>query len=375
MDRKAVASQLAEPAICDIAWSWAGSGDDAEMRRLMRDVPMAGSVRVGFAREPSYMAGTNLAGTVDRTLVGKIGGRVVIAGACSRRMVWRGDRIAQVGYFNGLRAVPGTARSLRYLRQGFEQWVEEERSDPAELYFTSVASGNTRARRVLESGKLGLPRYEGIGVLETRVMPVGRRDRQEDGLDSFDKDEVSDYLNRQARRYHFGITWNRERWSELAAQGFEVSDVKILRKNGAIVGVAGLWDQRRCRQTVIHGYGNSFRLMRPVLNLGLSCLGRVRIPPVGSVLKQAAIFPFAIEESAASMIDELWRKLSREARSKGIEWLTIGFDQRDPILPKWVKPLGSHSYFTTLYSVELGTVGVDRNEWRERCFRPEVALL
>ena len=375
MDRKAVASQLAESAICDIEWSWAGSGDDAEMRRLMRDVPMAGSVRVGFAREPSYMAGTNLAGTVDRTLVGKIAGRVVIAGACSRRRVWRGDRIVQVGYFNGLRAMPGTARSLRYLRQGFEQWIDEERSDPAELYFTSVASGNTRARRVLESGKLGLPRYEEIGALETRVLPVGKCGLRDDRNVLFDEDEVSDFLNRQARRYHFGITWNCERWSELAAQGFQASDVKILRKNGAIVGVAGLWDQRGFRQTIIHGYGNSFRLMRPMLNLGLSCLGRAGIPPAGSVLKQAAIFPFAIEESAASMIDELWRKLSREADRKGIEWLTIGFDRRDPMLKKWVKPLGAQSYFTTLYSVRLGEAWIDRSEWGERYFRPEVALL
>ena len=93
------------------------------------------------------------------------------------------------------------------------------------------------------------------------------------------------------------------------------------------------------------------------------------------MLKQAAIFPFAIEASAASMIDELWRKLSGEAGRKGLEWLTIGFDRRDPMLKKWVKPLGGQSYFTTLYSVRLGEAWIDRSEWGERCFRPEVALL
>ena len=383
MDGNVVASQLSappEPARVGVAaFSWATPDDDAEIRALLCETPMAGAVRVGFGREPSYFAGQNLAGAEDRTLLARAGGRLVCLGSLSEREVWADGRALRVGYLGGLRLAEGTARSMVVLREGYRRFVDHARRSPAEAWFTSIAGDNVRALQVLAGGRAGLPRYTPLADLETRVMPIGRRGPvAADGsakVTAGDEAELTAFLNRQGERYQLGITWTATRWAALARHGFTLADVRVVRRGGRIVAVAGVWDQSPWRQVVVHGYAGALRLLRPVANAWAVCAGRACLPAAGERLRQASVFPFAVEPEHAGALDELWRSLEAGARVRGVEWLTLALDARDPLGRGWRTSARTRIYRTRLYSVSGDDFGGDVLAQSERWFRPEVALL
>ena len=157
-----------------VEFAVATRADEAELRALLRTTPMAGAVSLRFEREPDYFAGEGAAGGRDVTILARRGGRVVCMGRCSRRAVYVNGRRCEAGYLGELRLAPGTRGGLAVLRAGYAFSARLEAERPAEFYFTSVAVSNERARGVLESGRLGLPKYEALAELVTVAWPVRR---------------------------------------------------------------------------------------------------------------------------------------------------------------------------------------------------------
>jgi len=94
--------------------------DDAELRALLRQSVMPGSVRVALTREPDYFAADGLAGADDVTLVSRRDGRVVGMGRLSVYDLVRNGRAQRIGYLGALRITSGTRESARMLRDGYE---------------------------------------------------------------------------------------------------------------------------------------------------------------------------------------------------------------------------------------------------------------
>src|SRR5207248_939899 len=61
------------------------------------------------------------------------------------------------------------------LRDGYDFFHTLQRDNPADLYFTSIAADNDRARRLLENGARGLPKYSFLAELDTLLVAVRRR--------------------------------------------------------------------------------------------------------------------------------------------------------------------------------------------------------
>jgi hypothetical protein len=80
----------------------------------------------------------------------------------------RNGRAQRIGYLGALRITSGTRESARMLRDGYERLRElgignRESGGAADGFFTSIATDNTRARRVLENGaRFGRPSWESV---------------------------------------------------------------------------------------------------------------------------------------------------------------------------------------------------------------------
>src|SRR5262245_10626915 len=97
-------------------------------------------------------------------------------GRCTRRECWLNGRAQRVVYLAELRLDVRARRRFNIIRDGY-QLFRDQTGDGDEVCFTSIASDNARARRLLESGRRGLPTYEFLGDLVTLLVAVPRHAR------------------------------------------------------------------------------------------------------------------------------------------------------------------------------------------------------
>jgi hypothetical protein len=207
----------------------------------------------------------------------------------------------------------------------------------------------------------------------TRVTPVPRRGGAANATRPECRDELTDFLHREAARHDLALTWDETRWRALEASGFTLDDIAVVRRGGRIVGAAGVWDQSWWKQVVVHGYPRWMRWMRPVIGAGAVCLGWPGLPREGGRLPLATVFPFAVADGCHGVIPELWRGVEAMARARNIAWLALGLDASDPVWQGW-RRMGI-SYRTVLYSVGGGGFPDRWLETRGRVIRPECATL
>ncbi len=354
-------------------FAMAKPSDDAEIRELLRTVPMQGALRIGFSREPSYFACPAPAGIEEHTLLARREGRLLSAGAWSLREAWWRGEPSRIGYLHGLRMASGTEGSIRVLREGYAELARRIAGTDAIGWFTSVDADNMRARRVFESRASGLPRYRRMAEYLTRVTPVPLQGGVKTTSCVESHEELTDFLHREAARHDLALTWDKARWCALEASGFRIDDIAVVRRGGRIVGAAGVWDQSWWKQVVVHGYPRWMRWMRPVIGAGAVCLGWPGLPCEGGRLPLATVFPFAVAEGCQGVIPELWRGLVAVARARKIEWLALGLDAADPVWQGW-RRMGI-SYRTVIYSVGGGGFPDRWVETRGRMIRPDCATL
>lgn len=349
----------------------ADRGDDANLRRLLRASVTPGAVRLAFTREPDFFATDGLA-EADVTVVARREGRVVGSGRCTVYPLNRNGVPRRVGYLNALRVQDHTSESARLLREGYTR-LGREVLPLADGFFTSIATDNIRARRVLEhSGRLGLPSYRPLCDL---VTLVGAVDSRPDGGSpaTADESELNAFFSHGSRDSQLALSWEPARWTQLALRGISASAFRVVRHDGHIVAGAAVWDQRSFRQTLIDGYEGLVQNARPLLNAFMALRRMPPLPAPGSVLAQGALFGTTVLDPSAW--PALWTLVRRRAATAGLQWICLSRDARDPDLPILRRLMKGREYRTTLYEVTWPGGPRWPDPWDERLFRPEVGLL
>jgi hypothetical protein len=343
--------------------------DDAELRALLRRSVIPGAVRIAFTREPNYFGDAGLAGRDDVTLTARRAGQLVGMGRCSVHTLFRNGRPRRIGYLGELRVDPRLPATPRMLRDGY-QFLSRHVS--ADGFFTSIASDNERARRVLERGAaFGLPAYEKLCDLVTLVAPVRTSSRRPDATTR--EGDLVPFLANSARQSHLTLAWTADQWRALAGHGIRPQSFAIAHHHGRIAGAAAIWDQRRFRQTVVDGYTGGLSIARPLINTMQMLRGCAPLPPPGSVLAQGVLLGAGVVDPDDWRL--LWPALEARAAAMELQWLAIARDARDADLPVLRRLLRAREYRTALYAVAWHDGPSWPEPWDTRYFRPEVALL
>lgn len=352
--------------------------DDAAIRRLLRENPMRGAVSVCFEREPDYFRGTDVAGGRDEIIVAYSASRLVCMGRCSRRECWVDGVARRTGYLAELRLDAAARGRFGILRDGYEFFHAQHHDDPAELYFTSIASDNAPARRLLERGVRGMPTYEFLAELDTLLIAVPRRARPAKlRLERATPAHIPDLLrvlNEHGRRHQFAAVWTAENLRALAGHGLPLERFFIARDGGEVVACGALWDQRGFRQTVIHSYSGALRAVRPFINFASHILGTPRLPREGSALAHGFLSPLAFANGAEASLPEFVVAALAPASQLGLEFLTLALPTHDSRLPA-LRRLSTRTWRSRLYRVDWPDRAALRIGANEAPFLPDVALL
>ncbi|BCO27502.1 hypothetical protein MIZ03_2390 [Rhodoferax lithotrophicus] len=341
--------------------------DDAVLRQLLRENGMPSWVEMSMEREPSYFAAHHMYGHDWAVLALENGRPFGMYSAAAVPLHVNGKAIS-AGYLGGLRVHSSERQRIRHLRNGYAS-IRELAPVLPELpwWFTVIAEENTRARRVLEAGLKGMPRYQPLGDLTTYAISTARA-RHHGLWRPAQVDDVAAMLAFHARHApHAQLT------PVLSASLVERIGLHCfwLHCEGTkIVAMAALWDQRLFKQVVAQSYHRYLRWGLPLYNRFAHLTHRVVLPLPGQALAQSFIAFFAMQPSVQERLDFVRNLLSDLLSHCQTPVAALGLRSGHPLIPvvSSFKPL---SYCAKVYAVEFDSAA----QLDGRPVQPEVALL
>ena len=347
---------------------FATAADDAELRRLLRETPMPGPIQISLEREPDFFAAARQEGGRHHTVAirDRRTGRLAALGSRSVQEVFIDGQPQRIGYLSQLRiALEDRRRSPQLLRMGFNLLRQTHAEDEAPFDITTIVAGNEVARRLLEAGLPGLPRYQPLEEFVTFLLPVGRQflaGRREMHVATGSAPllpGILSCLERFGRRHQFAPHWT-------AANILQPERFYVALDGNRVAGCLALWDQRAFKQAVVRGYDRSLARWRPLLNL----FG-TRLPAVGQPLAQAYLSHVGVDGDDPRVLGTLLAAAMGDARRAGLDYATIGFAARHPLSEVVRRGYRCREYASILYAVH----GDKPQVLDGRIPHPEVALL
>lgn len=354
---------------------------DAALRRLLRENPLPGQISLSLEREPSYFTAAAIEGKEHKTIVALEGDRVISAGSISARQRFINGNAMRVGYLGGLRMDAAVQGRASVIRRGYEFFRYLHDQGGPLIYLTSIVAENRRARRFLERGLRGMPTYRFLGEMVTLIIRVpspanvilmSRRFRHNDkpivrGSDEHQRGIV-DLLNRDLRQYQFAAVWSEK---ELHPEDFRI----ICSMDGSPSACAALWDQSAVKQVVVRGYAPRLRRARPLINLAAALMSRPGLPQIGEPISHAFVSHLAADPADPDSLKRIVLALMQTAHERRLDYLTVGFDARDPRLSHLRKTFRPREYSSRLYAVHWEDGAQLAESLDDRLLAPEVALL
>jgi hypothetical protein len=363
-----------------LRFSLATRQDGPELLALLAQQTMPGWVRLSFRRDPDFFLAADAEGREHQVLTARdedTGALVAMHERCVQPAYVDGA-VQRVGYLGGLRVdtrLPAGRWRVRLMREGFAAGRELlRREDETRFDLTAIVHDNRAARRLLEKGLPGLPRYTPAGewltlALRTRSVEPPRSPLRARAATPADGAMLLALLRRHNRRQQLAPAWSTP---DLGRDGQELL---LAERAGEVLGCAAIWDQRAFRQVVVRGYRRPLGALRPALNAVAPLLGVPHLPAPGSTLALGWLSHLALAEQPAAVAVTLVGAALGQARRRGLEQLLLGLPPDHPAVPALARHFRPLRYRSMLYLVHWHEERVRLPDPDLGPMHPETALL
>jgi len=358
----------------------ANEDNEPDLRKLLRDNPLHGSVRVALEREPNAFHAAAISGDQYELIMGYgDGGRTFLgAGGRFELDAWINGTVRRLGYLGEFRIDGGLKQRRHLLLDSYRALRRFHEVGNVPYYLTTIIADNTTTRRLLEK-KLGdMPTYEPLETVVTFTIParLGARRSSMKTERGSDYGEIAALLSRHGAQQQFHPAWTEDTLrSPGRCRGLALEDFFLCREGGEIKGCLALWDQRMFKQTVVSGYAHNLARARPFFNLVAPLAGRPRLPAPGARLESAFLSHAAIAGDDEETLLALVAEASREATRLGIDYVMIAFAERNPLAAIVRRRFPCHSYVSMIYVVYWDDGQAAAAELDGRMPHPEMAIL
>ncbi|GHS86355.1 hypothetical protein FACS189487_00470 [Campylobacterota bacterium] len=314
---------------------------------------------LSFEREPNYFAASNLCGEETSVIAETSAGEAIGIYACTQFSLYLNGEVRPAIYLHNLRVDRRWRHRISLLRGGFESIPKLIAGfGESAVCFTSVGSGNQTARRLLEAGVRGLPRYEWQGDLITFALPCasGGKGRSRVKLRracDADIPALAAFHRQCAARWQFAPHLDES--ALRGGGGVRVEEFWLCEEEGAIRFCAALCDQSGCKQVVVRGYRQPLRGLRLLYNCWARLTGRVALPAIGERLSYLYMAFAAFDDDLLgrdrALALECIEALLVCARGQGAQTVVLGLSADHPLQELIARRLRSESYRTRIQTV------------------------
>jgi len=346
----------------EITFELATPDDGPELRRVLRENPMPGTISVTFEREPNYFIAAKVEGPFRQTIIARDNSIGRIVGMISRsiRDVYLNGSPQAVGYISQIRIVPDYRVMPKALTRAFAFFDRLRQDGRATLHFTSIIEDNLPARRLLTAGLPGMPRLQEYARLHTLAIYCRRRRRRlsmPDGLQlargsSAYINETVACLQRNGARYQLAPHWtsdilfNPDHTPDLTPEDF------FLALDGKrVVGCLAAWDQSRFKQTVVRSYSGALGRWRGLANVGARLAGWPVLPRPNTPFRYCYASHLAVDDDRLDVFAALVRALYNHAMGQKYSYFMLGLSEPHPLLKEVTTTYRHINYRSILYLV------------------------
>ncbi len=360
--------------------------DDEDLRKILRENPMAGDISLSFEREPNYFAAARVEAPDHQIIIARDldVNRIVGMGARSIRPLYVKGRVVQLGYLSQFRADPNYRAMRRAFTKAWGLLEELHQDGKSPYYYTSIIEDNLPARRLLTRGLPGMPKYNEYARMHTLAIYSRRKKREIAPLHGSEigrgnevkQTAILDCLQRNLSRYQFAPHWDDSSlFNPKYTPGLTPEDFYVVSRGETVVGCAALWDQGQFKQTVVRGYSKRVRYFRWLINIAARIFGRPILPAVNSKIKYAYLSHLAVDQDDQDIYRPLLRAVFNHAVQHGYSYFMFGLCDHHPFLEMTQREYAHIDYSSILYLVSWNKDHDPGAELNDRLPGPEIAIL
>jgi hypothetical protein len=341
--------------------------DNDTLCNLAARTPMVAGVSVSADRKPDFFAfyrqhGRELGegdtpGNDDawQAAVASCDGRVVCVVAVALRTVRWGDRQIRMAYPMDARVDPEYQRTgaLRAAWALLQKTVDRAEID---LMVGLILRGNERARRFAMQvfpGKTPEERGDFHLVHFAMYWPYREPALDVERATDDDRDEIAALLARTWSRHLLSPRMDSA-WLDRVFEtspGYATDDVRVVRRDGRIVALLGLWDPSPVRRLIVRKNPAAIRLGLLAAHALHKIIPSPPVPELGAPMRTLFIKHVACGPGHEDTLRGLMRITLNEVRkTRAIHVVWGGFYFNDPLLPLWREFKTTRSRSTLLFS-------------------------
>ena len=276
-----------------VIYRTANREDNEILNSILRQTPMTSWVTLSTQYEPCYFTSADIFGHRETIVAYKnddSGTTVGMGSYVSIPVHINGNKVT-AGYLAELRVLPAFRNKPGIIRNAFKSMENFAGTLTKDAHwFTSIATQNTVARRLLEANLKGMPEYRPQGELVSMALSAkaGKYLNIMQPARVVDIPALVEFYNRQVRLFQYSPVLSEQWLSKLdGGNGLQLQDFWLLKKDESIRACFAVWDQRNFKQTVVRGYRFPINIIRRLYNLRASLSRQVKLPKTLSPLRQS----------------------------------------------------------------------------------------
>lgn len=217
-----------------------------------------------------------------------------------------------------------------------------------------IFNDNHAARAAVQTGKMGMPDYYDEGMIETLTLTGFKginkiskflQSYKKSNPDCSNSDDIfscqaephhvpfiNEFISEMAGHYNFLLTYD---FGEVLTQhpyfrGINLSDFQLYFKDNKLVGIFGLWDQHKFKQTKILNYSWILHIFRPVYNLFANATQRMPLPAKGDHFKYHLLHTLLCHPKDLTLHHQMILDAYRTSKQHGPGIISFTLSHRDP---------------------------------------------
>ncbi len=341
------------------SFSIAVPSDDEDLRRIIKETYMPGSISLAFCREPSFFLAENIGCIKSEMMLCRRNdtGKIIGFGGRNLWNVYLNGEKKTVWYLHSLRVLPGERDGIALLR-AYQYLHNLQNDSDLPYYLTTVLDENISAKKVLEGKRAGLPAYSKIGVMETHLIPIRKdrkvkiKDRNVNRNDLSTISSACDCINEWNSCYDFSQVYNLD---DLKNQnklflGFSFKNFFTYTISCRVWGTLGVWDQSSCKQIMVAGYSKKMRIARYFYNFYAGIFGLPYLPKEGEEIKMLQTSFLSAKDNNQYVLDAILSNVVSCVSNCGYDWISVGICKGNN-LSKVVSRYSSRRLDSSIYLV------------------------
>jgi hypothetical protein len=334
----------------------ASRDDDEHIRECLRKNAMSGEISITFETEPSYFDALSVQGKENKVIIGKTNdGKMMGFGSITVKPVHINGDIFNIGYLSGLRVNKEFRRNI-FLLKGYQLFRDIDPSLNVPFYLTTIIEDNLEARKILESGRAGMPQYNFLGTLSTFLVKPRERSSKIN-INIVRGNEVSlegivKFMNQEGSKKQFYPYIEEKDFGSDYLRDLSQEDFYVALNEKEIIGLAAKWDQESFKQTRIVGYNKTMRFARPFINLASRFTNVPRLPSERELLHYFYVSFPTTKDNNPEIMESLLSKITSDPENRHYDYFTIGTMENDS-LNQVIRTFNPREYRSKLYLVSF----------------------